>query len=152
MGGVSPETCWASYKYEIKFRYTVASCWIFLCEFTLKFVFGILQLFLITVSCPEYNSVLIKSLTFNKLQKSCSCYLRTNERTNSLLPAYVYRPPQRAVGCHQWHRIHARDNEVSEAPDLLSSSTRSRGNVFLLQVRFRLSVCQSSLRWPSYVR
>jgi len=28
MGGVSPETCWASYKYEIKFRYTVAPCWI----------------------------------------------------------------------------------------------------------------------------
>jgi len=30
MGGVSPETCWASYKYEIiKFWYTVASGWIF---------------------------------------------------------------------------------------------------------------------------
>jgi len=29
MGGVSPETCWASYKYEIKFWYTVTSCWIF---------------------------------------------------------------------------------------------------------------------------
>jgi len=29
MGGVSPETCRASYKYEIKFWYTVASCWIF---------------------------------------------------------------------------------------------------------------------------
>jgi hypothetical protein len=28
MGGVSPETCSASYKYEIKFLYTVASCWI----------------------------------------------------------------------------------------------------------------------------
>jgi len=25
MDGVSPETCWASYKYEIKFWYTVAS-------------------------------------------------------------------------------------------------------------------------------
>jgi hypothetical protein len=33
MGGVSPETCWASYKYGIiKFRYIVASCWIFLYE------------------------------------------------------------------------------------------------------------------------
>jgi len=31
MGGVSPETCWASYKYGIiKFSYIVASCWIFL--------------------------------------------------------------------------------------------------------------------------
>jgi hypothetical protein len=29
MGGVSPETCWASHKYEIKLWYTVASCWIF---------------------------------------------------------------------------------------------------------------------------
>ena len=35
MGGVSPETCWASYKYGIiKFRYIVASCWIFLYELT----------------------------------------------------------------------------------------------------------------------
>jgi len=33
MGGVSPETCWASYKYGIiKFWYIVASCWIFLHE------------------------------------------------------------------------------------------------------------------------
>jgi len=28
MGGVSPETCWPSYKYEIKLWCTVASCWI----------------------------------------------------------------------------------------------------------------------------
>jgi hypothetical protein len=34
MDGVSPETCWASYKYEIIiFWYNVASCWIFLYEF-----------------------------------------------------------------------------------------------------------------------
>jgi hypothetical protein len=26
MGGISPETCWASYKYEMKFWYIVASC------------------------------------------------------------------------------------------------------------------------------
>jgi len=33
MGGVSPETCWASYEYGIiKFWYIVASCWIFLYE------------------------------------------------------------------------------------------------------------------------
>jgi len=33
MGGVSPETCWASYKYGIvKCWYVVASCWIFLYE------------------------------------------------------------------------------------------------------------------------
>jgi len=30
MGGVSPETCWASYRYGIiKFWYIVASCWFF---------------------------------------------------------------------------------------------------------------------------
>ena len=29
MGGVSPDTSWASHKYEIKFCYTVASRWIF---------------------------------------------------------------------------------------------------------------------------
>jgi len=34
MGGVSPETCWASYKYEIKFWYTVAFCWIFFVNYT----------------------------------------------------------------------------------------------------------------------
>ena len=34
MGGVSPETCWASYKYKIKFWYTVASCWIFYMNYT----------------------------------------------------------------------------------------------------------------------
>jgi hypothetical protein len=34
MGGVSPETRWASYKYGIiKFWYIVASCYIFLYEF-----------------------------------------------------------------------------------------------------------------------
>ena len=33
MRGVSPETCWAPYKYGIiKFWYIVASCWIFLYE------------------------------------------------------------------------------------------------------------------------
>jgi hypothetical protein len=33
MGGVSPETCWASYKWRIiKSWYIVASCWIFLYE------------------------------------------------------------------------------------------------------------------------
>jgi hypothetical protein len=33
MGGVLPETCWASYKYGIiKFWYIAASCWIFLYE------------------------------------------------------------------------------------------------------------------------
>jgi hypothetical protein len=37
MGGVSPKTCWASYKYGIiKFWYTVASCWLFLYEWILN--------------------------------------------------------------------------------------------------------------------
>jgi len=29
MGGVSPKTCWASFKYGIKFWYNVAPCWVF---------------------------------------------------------------------------------------------------------------------------
>ena len=37
MGGVSPETCWASYKYGIiKFWYTVTSCRIFLYELNME--------------------------------------------------------------------------------------------------------------------
>jgi len=33
MGGVSPETCWASFKIRNnKLWYTVASCWVFHCE------------------------------------------------------------------------------------------------------------------------
>ena len=40
MGGVSPETCWASYKYEIKFWYTVASCWIFFVNYPLHTLFS----------------------------------------------------------------------------------------------------------------
>jgi hypothetical protein len=40
MGGVSPETCWASYKYGIiRFWYIVASWWIFLYESHSKFVY-----------------------------------------------------------------------------------------------------------------
>jgi len=35
MGGVSPETCWALYKYKIKFWYTVAFCWIFFVNYTM---------------------------------------------------------------------------------------------------------------------
>jgi len=39
MGGVSPDTCWALYKYGIiKFWYIVASCWIFLYELNLSFL------------------------------------------------------------------------------------------------------------------
>jgi hypothetical protein len=37
MGGVSPETCLALYKYGIiKFWYIIASCWIFLYELSVK--------------------------------------------------------------------------------------------------------------------
>ena len=49
MGGVSPETWWASYKYGIiKFWYIVASCWIFLYEH--GFVVNI-------DSCKKYNAL-----------------------------------------------------------------------------------------------
>ena len=42
MGGVSPETCWVSRKYEIKFWYTVASCWIFYMNYVFKIQFNII--------------------------------------------------------------------------------------------------------------
>ena len=35
MGSVSAETCWASHKYDIKFWYNVASCWIFFVNYTM---------------------------------------------------------------------------------------------------------------------
>jgi hypothetical protein len=35
MVGVSSETCWASHKCEIKFWYTVSSCWIFFVGYTM---------------------------------------------------------------------------------------------------------------------
>jgi len=35
IGGMSPETCWASFKYGIKFWCTVASCWIFYVNYTM---------------------------------------------------------------------------------------------------------------------
>jgi hypothetical protein len=41
MGGVSPETCWASYKCGIiKFWYIVTSCWIFLYELENRYCFS----------------------------------------------------------------------------------------------------------------
>jgi hypothetical protein len=40
MGGMSPKTCWTSYKYGIiKFWYTALSCWIFLYDFPDLFLF-----------------------------------------------------------------------------------------------------------------
>jgi hypothetical protein len=51
MGGVSPETCWASYKYGIrKFSYIVASCWIFLYELWLNITTTFYQF-----SCHRYS-------------------------------------------------------------------------------------------------
>jgi hypothetical protein len=46
MGGVSPETSWASYKYGIiKCWYIVASCWIFLYEPIIILSFHFLPVF-----------------------------------------------------------------------------------------------------------
>jgi len=57
-GGVSPETCWASYKCGIiKFGYIVASCWIFLYE-----------LLAVLLRKPHVASFLLRTweiLTFN---------------------------------------------------------------------------------------
>jgi hypothetical protein len=59
MGGVSLETCRASYKYEIKFWYTVASCWmlfvkVLLFELEVNFCCQILTLHQpkYTLHCP----------------------------------------------------------------------------------------------------
>ena len=64
MGGVSPETCWASYKYEIKFWYTVASCWIFF-----------------YVKCTVKNAAFYDASPQNSIcvvdQKSCKAILET---------------------------------------------------------------------------
>ena len=50
MGGVSPETYWASYKYEIKFWYTVACYWIFFVNYTVMHGFTSIKL----KKCFEY--------------------------------------------------------------------------------------------------
>jgi hypothetical protein len=64
MGGVSPETCWASYKYGIvKFWYSVASCWIFLHE---------LFLFPFTVYIPISQASYTRSLSCMKCLLSSS--------------------------------------------------------------------------------
>jgi len=54
MGGVSPETCWASYKNEIKFWYTVASCWIFYMNF-------VWNIFLPKKNWAIYNQLILLS-------------------------------------------------------------------------------------------
>jgi hypothetical protein len=45
MGGVSLETCWTLYKYEIKFWYIVSSCWIFYTNLLNFFFFNFLEHF-----------------------------------------------------------------------------------------------------------
>ena len=44
LGGVSPETCWATYKCEIKCWYTVAFCWIFFANYTMMHGFTHIKL------------------------------------------------------------------------------------------------------------
>jgi hypothetical protein len=80
MGGVSPETCWASHKYAIKFWYTVASCWIFFLNYkrpllnqTFK-VHGTLKLYKTGVHIHRTSSMLRIDVT--------PCY---NKSSNSLL-------------------------------------------------------------------
>ena len=53
MGGVSPETCWASHKYEIKFQYTVASCWILFVNYTM--MHGSTNIDMYTVLCLNHH-------------------------------------------------------------------------------------------------
>jgi hypothetical protein len=59
IGGVSPETCWASYKYgTIKFWYIVPSCWIFLYELN----FDDLLLRTISFSTNSYSRIQAKNI------------------------------------------------------------------------------------------
>jgi len=68
MGGVSPETCWASHKYgRITFWYIVASCWIFLYEFSVYWcsayisdrpVLSKLEVMVLSTEYHEDNSVM----------------------------------------------------------------------------------------------
>ena len=61
MEGVSPETCWASYKYGmIKFWYIFTSCWIFLYELDC-FVSCIVSLFVFCVLSNRFSSLHLPS-------------------------------------------------------------------------------------------
>jgi len=53
MGGVSPETCWASHKYEWYKWYIVASCWIFYVNQSKNWNAWPLKMGL--TSCPEWS-------------------------------------------------------------------------------------------------
>jgi hypothetical protein len=60
MGGVSPETCWASYKYGImKFWYNVVPCWIFLYELLSFYVFHVIIISTTDSICKQHQPVAI---------------------------------------------------------------------------------------------
>jgi hypothetical protein len=62
MDAVSPETCWASYKYEIKFWYIVTSCCIFYMNYTMMYGstnIKFIKICLLTFECvciPRYGT------------------------------------------------------------------------------------------------
>jgi hypothetical protein len=86
MGGVSPETCWASYKYEIKPWYTVASCWIFYVNYTVMHgstniklnvhIFNIRSVWLYAIDCTTYIFILFTTVYYCRMKIKSSGLLR----------------------------------------------------------------------------
>jgi hypothetical protein len=78
MGGVSRETCWASYKYGIKkFWYIFTSCWIFLYEL--------------------YYDARIHEHKVYELQCKVQCLLTVDRLARMVLPHSVIQSQQAAV-------------------------------------------------------
>jgi hypothetical protein len=99
-----------------------------------KFIFGILQLFLIIVSCPEYNFVLTKSQTFQYIPAVAQFLLK-----NSLLPAYVYRHSLTAG---------AADDTVS-MPEIMRSQQPQTCCQVLRRAEEAFSSCRSGFAFQS---
>jgi hypothetical protein len=94
MGGVSPETCWASHKYGIiKFWYIVASCWIFLYE--LWSTENFLCVWKIYITFAEYFSCPIW------LHKNVSIYFFIKETVK----IYKYNIHKLIYSVHVWREI-----------------------------------------------
>jgi hypothetical protein len=84
MGGVSPETCLASYKYKIKFWYTVASCWIFFVRNTSVFWQIITIIIIIIVIIIIIIIIIIISFPTNTVMDSNNEYRYASRLTTEI--------------------------------------------------------------------
>jgi hypothetical protein len=93
MGGLSPETCWASDKYgKIKFWYIVASCWIFLYE-------SIMMHGSTNIKFPTFLATLVSSSA--RLGRFCSLLDRESDGTKILRNVGNYNSKRhRVTGSH----------------------------------------------------